>query len=73
MPIFEYHCKRCDKDFEVLVFGEEEVMCPTCTGKNVKKLLSSFSHKSDGQFTSSHGSSCTSCSATSCASCGSTK
>ena len=71
MPIFEYHCMKCDKDFEVLVFGDQKVTCPICNGTKVKKFLSTFSHKSDEGFSSSQGSSCGSCSATSCASCGS--
>ncbi|MFB0532959.1 MAG: zinc ribbon domain-containing protein [Desulfatiglandales bacterium] len=70
MPIFEYHCMECGKDFEVLVFGEQEVACPECKGKKINKLLSVFSHKSDGEFSSSKGSSCSSCSATSCHTCG---
>ena len=70
MPIFEYHCVECDKDFEVLVFGNQEVFCPTCEGNKIKRLLSVFSHKSDGDFSSSQGSSCSSCGATSCATCG---
>ncbi|MCK4729146.1 MAG: zinc ribbon domain-containing protein, partial [Desulfobacterales bacterium] len=40
MPIFEYHCMKCDKDFEVLVLGNQKITCPTCNGKKVKKLLS---------------------------------
>jgi putative FmdB family regulatory protein len=71
MPIFEYHCNECDKDFEILVLGNQEISCPTCTGNNVRKLLSIFSHKSEGEFSSSKGSSCISCGATSCATCGS--
>jgi hypothetical protein len=55
----------------MLVFGDQEVACPTCKGTKVKKLLSVCSHKSDEGFTSSQGSSCSSCSATSCTSCGS--
>jgi putative FmdB family regulatory protein len=70
MPIFEYYCVKCDEDFEVLVLGNQKVCCPACNGKKVTKLLSCFSHKSDGEFASSKGSSCTSCSATSCKSCG---
>jgi putative FmdB family regulatory protein len=71
MPIFEYHCDECDKDFEILVLGNQEISCPGCTGKNVRKLLSTFSHKSEGEFSSTRGSSCSSCAATSCATCGS--
>ena len=70
MPIFEYHCMKCDKDFEVLVLGNQKITCPTCNGKKVKKLVSCFSHKSDGEFSSSKGSVCSSCSATSCSTCG---
>ena len=70
MPIFEYHCMKCDKDFEILVLGNQKVTCPTCNGEKVKKLLSCFSHKSDTGFSSSKGSACTSCSATSCSTCG---
>jgi putative FmdB family regulatory protein len=77
MPIFEYHCAKCDKDFEALVLGSQKVECPTCNGKNVQKLVSCCSFKSSGSsklggdgFSSSAGSSCTSCSATSCKTCG---
>jgi len=69
MPIFEYHCTKCDKDFEVLVLGNQSVTCPDCNGKKVKKLLSVVSHKSDGEFSSSQGSACSGCSATSCSTC----
>jgi len=48
MPIFEYHCMECNKEFEVLVLGDQEISCPTCKANNVKKLLSTFSHKSEG-------------------------
>jgi putative FmdB family regulatory protein len=71
MPIFEYHCNECDKDFEILIMGDEEVSCPDCAGKDVSKLLSTFSHKSEGQLASPTGSSCSACNATSCATCGS--
>jgi putative FmdB family regulatory protein len=70
MPIFEYHCMECDEVFETIVLGEQEVLCPFCTGKNVTKLLSTFSHKSKGEGASSIKSSCSSCSATSCNTCG---
>ena len=70
MPIFEYHCMECDKNFEIIVLGDQEILCPICTGKNVTKLLSIFSHKSGGEFSSPGESSCSSCSATSCNTCG---
>jgi putative FmdB family regulatory protein len=70
MPIFEYHCSKCEKDFEVLVFGTQKIACPRCKGSNVKKILSAVSHKSDSGFSSSKGSACSSCSSGSCSSCG---
>jgi len=70
MPLFEYRCNECNKDFEILIMGNQEVCCPDCSGKNVSKLLSTFSHKSKAGFTSSQGSSCSTCSAASCATCG---
>ena len=75
MPIYEYHCKKCDKDFECLVFGGEEPSCPTCNEKNVERLMSAcgFVSKSAGGETissSASGSSCAGCAATSCGSCG---
>jgi putative FmdB family regulatory protein len=46
MPIYEYRCGRCHRDFGYLVLsphGTEKVNCPFCKGKKVKRLLSSFS------------------------------
>ncbi len=74
MPIFEYCCQGCGKEFEKLVFGSNpEVECPVCQGKNVTKLMSACSAKVGYKFTAASnpkGASCTGCSATSCSSCG---
>ncbi len=45
MPIFEYKCKQCEKDFERLVFSGEEkgVSCPECKSKDVTKKMSASS------------------------------
>ncbi len=45
MPIYEYHCSGCDRDFEVLVFqGDEQgVTCPDCGTEDVTRLMSSAS------------------------------
>ncbi len=42
MPIFEYECKQCEKDFERLVFPGEErgVSCPECKSMDIKKRMS---------------------------------
>lgn len=50
MPIFEYVCKDCEKQFEVIVQGAAKVACPVCHSKRLEKQLSVFaaSTKSDG-------------------------
>lgn len=71
MPIYEYHCSKCNDTFEKLVFGHDEVFCPVCGGA-VQKMMSCCNFKSGaGDFkTSGTGkSSCSGCSATSCATC----
>ncbi|OQY56806.1 MAG: FmdB family transcriptional regulator [Desulfobacteraceae bacterium 4572_88] len=75
MPIYEYHCDQCDKDFEYLVFGSEAPVCPNCEGNDVRRLMSAcgFFSKGGGGETvrsSAGASSCTGCTATSCSSCG---
>ena len=41
MPIFEYLCQNCDKEFERLVFrSDETVECPECGQQSVNKLMS---------------------------------
>lgn len=70
MPVYEYHCKRCDKDFEELILGSsEDVKCPTCKGDDIQRILSIFGFKSESAFRSTSSSSCGGCSATSCSSC----
>ncbi len=75
MPIFEFHCNGCDKDFEKLVFGSDpEVECPFCHEKKAEKLMSVCATKVGWKFTPSSnpkgGASCSGCSSTSCSSCG---
>ncbi len=45
MPIFEYKCNQCKKDFEKLVFAGEDknISCPDCTSKDVDKKMSASS------------------------------
>jgi len=42
MPIFEYLCEGCGKQFEVLVRGSEKPRCPRCKGTRLKQQLSVF-------------------------------
>jgi len=40
MPIFEYHCQDCSREFETFVTGDRKPACPSCQGANLSKLLS---------------------------------
>jgi putative FmdB family regulatory protein len=41
MPIFEYRCGDCERQFETIVTSGRAVECPGCHGANLTKLLSS--------------------------------
>jgi len=71
MPIYEYKCNKCAKEFEVLVLGSrDEVRCPQCNDVDVARLMSGFAHKSEGSpMASSSGGGCASCSGGSCSTC----
>ncbi|ACL05697.1 FmdB family zinc ribbon protein [Desulfatibacillum aliphaticivorans] len=76
MPIYEFHCNKCDANFEQLLMGSDKPECPKCASNDVNRLLSACGFVSKGgggeTVSSSAGvSSCAGCSATSCASCGS--
>jgi len=42
MPIFEYVCRGCGKQFEVLIRGSEKAHCPKCNGTRLEQQLSAF-------------------------------
>jgi len=43
MPIFEYQCASCAKEFEILVRNSSTVPeCPACHGTELRKKLSTF-------------------------------
>lgn len=42
MPIFEYVCKECDREFEELVQGTSQPRCPSCDSGELEKKLSGF-------------------------------
>ena len=45
MPVYEYHCGDCDKKFELFTpqrMNTEGVVCRTCHGTNVRRLISVF-------------------------------
>ena len=42
MPLYEFHCRSCDSEFERLVRSGDLVECPSCQSKEVDRLLSTF-------------------------------
>ena len=48
MPIFEYACKKCGKEFETLVRpGSDASACPACQSTEIEKLISIPAVKSE--------------------------
>jgi putative FmdB family regulatory protein len=78
MPIYEYQCNVCQKEFEALVLGKDTPACPGCDSHDLSRLMSTcgFVSKSTGTGGENHvtassaSSACGSCTAGSCASCG---
>ena len=40
MPIYEYICDDCGHEFEVLIRGAEQPVCPSCGQSRLTKQLS---------------------------------
>ena len=46
MPIYEFHCENCGKNFESLVMiasAMDKVTCKHCNSSNIKKMISATS------------------------------
>jgi putative FmdB family regulatory protein len=49
MPIYEYRCRQCSDEFELLVLKTSPApACPSCASENIEQLLSGFAVSSDG-------------------------
>jgi len=80
MPIYEYECKKCGRQFEELVFGQASPPCPACKSKKTAKLMIRCRAKTGGpKFPAtdlapaparSAGSGCAGCAGGSCSTCG---
>jgi putative FmdB family regulatory protein len=56
MPLYEYVCASCAGKFELYVRSwSEEVVCPSCQGRDVEKQLSTFAFAGGGGPASSGG------------------
>lgn len=50
MPIYEYHCDTCEKNFEIVqkITEAPKKSCPECGGRKFKKLVSSTAFQLKG-------------------------
>lgn len=50
MPVYEYTCQECQRNFELLVRSSAtEIACPGCRSHQVKKRISSFNSNTGAQ------------------------
>lgn len=47
MPIYEYECRGCGEQFELLVLKGTVAACPACQSQDLEQLLSGFAVSSD--------------------------
>jgi putative FmdB family regulatory protein len=40
MPLYEYSCRDCSAEFELLIRASEKPSCPECASERLEKLLS---------------------------------
>jgi putative FmdB family regulatory protein len=49
MPLFEYECRGCGKQFEFLTREGQAPACPSCKGADLQKRLSAFAVGANGR------------------------
>ncbi|MCE1246884.1 MAG: zinc ribbon domain-containing protein [Firmicutes bacterium] len=76
MPLYEYKCLACEKNFDKICragIPDSEITCPACGKNEAKRKLSMFSfgsRNSSGDFKSAPSSGgCGSCSSHNCSNC----
>jgi len=42
MPLYDFHCRRCEHEFEALVRSGDVPVCPQCGASDLQRLLSTF-------------------------------
>lgn len=80
MPIYEYVCTACEQEFEEVILGSEQPICPACGSTETTKLMSRGVFRTGGPIvtgspsanaiTTRGKSGCAGCSGGSCSTCG---
>ena len=71
MPLFDFICRSCGKEFETLVMGSSKPSCPDCKSEDLEKQMSVFAQRSSGSSSSGSsgsGAGCSNCSSSNCSS-----
>jgi putative FmdB family regulatory protein len=42
MPLYDFHCRACGRDFEALVRAGHPPVCPACASSDLERQLSTF-------------------------------
>jgi len=53
MPIYDYACRGCGEQFELLILKNTVAACPSCHSQDLEQLISSFAVSSES-IRSSH-------------------
>ena len=62
MPVYEYKCEKCDRDFslemKISEYTKKKITCPKCKSTKVKRLISrsTFILKGSGWYATDYGS-----------------
>ena len=57
MPIYEFHCEKCEQDSEILVRSSDwaGTKCPHCGSSKIEKKFSTFASSSAGNAAAAPG------------------
>lgn len=69
MPLFDFTCQQCGKEFELLVMGGQRPVCPHCGSEELRKGLSGFSVRGGTKASGGSSAKCSGCAGGSCSSC----
>jgi putative FmdB family regulatory protein len=61
MPLYEYRCLDCARQFETLVTASREPVCPQCEGRRLEKQLSVFAVSTGGRDATPASGACGTC------------